>query len=55
MLADMFATLSFPKLLAATMVADFKIAEQPKPESTEAEALAAIWEGPQAIEKAQVH
>ena len=54
MLTDLFDTLSFPKLLAATRVSDPKIAEQPNPESTESKALAAIWGGPQAIQKAQV-
>lgn len=54
MLADMFATLSLPKLLSVTRESSIEVAGQPNPESTESKALAAVWKGPEAAKKAQV-
>lgn len=54
MLADMFATLSLPKLLSVTRESSMEVAEQSNPDSAESKALAAVWEGPEDAKKAQV-
>lgn len=54
MLADMFNTFSFSKLLQATQNSTTEVAKQESSESKEATALKHIWEGPEALQKAQV-